>query len=255
MAPLDAVVREDSYGLSVPYVLYALAKQNKRMRTRQRNRARNSRNRPDPSMGPINNIVRYAPSNVFGFPDKLICKLRYHEGQSIVSTTGGLNVYKFRLNSLFDPNYTGTGHQPMYRDTYAGVYNHYSVISTVAKVRFVNNSAAPFWVGAVIEDDSATQAGVDPIIEQNHSKSHLVTSVSGSNSASMVTINWDCKQILGINPYTTESYKTPQGENPGEESFLIVYAATADATTNTILFDVTLDYTVLFSELMTPTAS
>jgi len=206
-------------------------------------------------MGPINNITKYSPSNVFGFPDKLLVKLRYHEGNTITSTTGGLASYKFRLNSLFDPNYTGTGHQPMYRDTYAGIYNHYSVISTVAKVRFVNASSVPFWVGAVIDDDSSSSAGIDPIIEQNHSVSHLVTPVTGSNSASTVTINWDCKKILGINPYTSEAYRTPFAENPSEESYLVIYCATADSSTNNMYFDVTLDFTTLLSELQTPTQS
>jgi hypothetical protein len=252
---LDAVVRENLIGLSVPVILNSLAKQNnKQRRTNSRRRVRNT-NRPDPSMGPIQNITRYSPSNVYGFPDKLLVKLRYHEGNSIGSVTGGINTYKFRLNSLFDPNYTGTGHQPMYRDTYASIYNHYSVVSTRATVRFVNNSASPFWVGAVIDDDSAASGGIDPIIEQNHSKSHLVTSVSGSNSASSIVIDWDCKKILGINPYTTESYKTAFAENPGEESFLMIYAATADSTTNNIYFDVTLEYLTLVSELQTPVQS
>lgn len=234
------------------YISLAKTKQNRRS---SRKRANRGRDRPDPSMGPIDRIVRFSPSGVFGFPDKLIVRLRYHEGNSIVSTTGGLSTYKFRLNSLWDPNYTGTGHQPMYRDTYASIYNHYSVVANTVQVRFVNNSNAPFWVGAVIEDDSAAQAGVDPIIEQNHSRSHLVTAAGGNSASSAVTINWDCKKILGINPYTTESYKTPQGEDPGEQSYLIVYAATADSTTNTMLFDVTMNFTVLMSELITPTQS
>lgn len=61
------------------------------------------------------------------FPDKFIVSMPYGEmiQRSPASTT---DFYTFRLNSTFDPDLTGAGHQPLLRDQFAGVlYNRYRV--------------------------------------------------------------------------------------------------------------------------------
>lgn len=192
---------------------------------------------------------------MFGFPDKLLARLRYHDSSTITSTTGGIASYKFRINSCFDPNQTGVGHQPLYYDTYNTIYDHYSVVSARAIVRFTNTNTSPFFVGVTVDDDSAASTNVDTIIEQSHSNSALLTPLTGSKSEKIFTLNWDCEKVLGINPFASETYKTAVGSNPAEESYLIVYAATTDNSTNTINFDVILEMNVLFTELTTPTQS
>jgi len=57
---------------------------------------------------------------------RYICKMKYAE---TVNTTGAGGFYQFSLNSIFDPNLTGTGHQPYGHDTLATLYNRYRVIS------------------------------------------------------------------------------------------------------------------------------
>lgn len=48
---------------------------------------------------------------------------------------------EFRLNSQFDPNETGTGHQPYGRDTFATMYDRYKVTYVTFEVTFTNPSA------------------------------------------------------------------------------------------------------------------
>lgn len=205
--------------------------------------------------GPIKNITRFDPANTFGFPDKLVVRLRYYDTASITSTTGGVGSYKFRANSCYDPNQTGVGHQPMYYDTYTSIYDHYSVVSCKAIVRFTNTVNTPFLVGVVIDDDSAASTSVNGIVEQSHSQSRYLTPLTGSNSSTTITVPWNCKDVLGIDPYASETYKTATGADPAEQSYIIPYAATTDGSTNTILFDITMEMVVLFTELATPTIS
>src|SRR5215216_1143376 len=61
----------------------------------------------------------------FGFPQKIITILRYVESVVLTSTTGSVAFNAFRMNALFDPNATGAGHQPMYFDNYAALYDRY----------------------------------------------------------------------------------------------------------------------------------
>lgn len=60
-------------------------------------------------------------------PDRILITMPYGEmiQRSPAATT---DLYTFRLNSTFDPDLTGTGHQPLGRDQFAGVlYNRYRV--------------------------------------------------------------------------------------------------------------------------------
>jgi len=58
-------------------------------------------------------------------PQRYICKLKYAE--DVYTTATG--AYAMNLNSLYDPNRTGTGHQPYGFDQLAALYNRYRVIA------------------------------------------------------------------------------------------------------------------------------
>lgn len=58
-------------------------------------------------------------------PQRYITKHKYCE--TVSTDVNGL--YTFNLNSLYDPNRTGIGHQPYGYDTLATMYNRYRVIS------------------------------------------------------------------------------------------------------------------------------
>jgi len=47
----------------------------------------------------------------------------------------------FRTNSIFDPDLTGTGHQPMFRDLWSSMYDYYTVLSCEYEIYFYNACA------------------------------------------------------------------------------------------------------------------
>jgi len=62
-------------------------------------------------------------------------KMKYSTTISLDAATGSVNSYIFRANSIFDPDYSGTGHQPSLHDLYQGLYNHYEVLNSRIVVR------------------------------------------------------------------------------------------------------------------------
>jgi len=52
----------------------------------------------------------------------------------------GSNVYQFCGNSLYDPDQTGAGHQPMYFDNYMSVYEKYRVNYAQITVTVINHA-------------------------------------------------------------------------------------------------------------------
>lgn len=79
--------------------------------------------------------LRIAPTP---FPESKRVWHRYVEDVTLPGSTapGLTDYYSFRLNSVYDPNYTGTGHQPLFHDEMAAKYTTYTVISAIIKVTF-----------------------------------------------------------------------------------------------------------------------
>lgn len=75
------------------------------------------------------------PSRALGFmPDEFTTTLRYSEFMTITATTGALARYEFIANGLYDPNFTGTGHQPYGFDQLIALYSYAVVHGCKAKV-------------------------------------------------------------------------------------------------------------------------
>lgn len=54
----------------------------------------------------------------------------------VAAAAGTGQLYTFRANGMFDPDYTGTGHQPLYRDEMAAKYKYYTVLKATCMASF-----------------------------------------------------------------------------------------------------------------------
>lgn len=86
------------------------------------------------------------------FPRTKIVKLPYSELISLSEDAAGYGSYTWLANSLYDPNFTGTGHQPRYYDELVGPvaltpYNAYTVIGCWYTFIFTNTSVVQHIVG------------------------------------------------------------------------------------------------------------
>lgn len=98
---------------------------------------------------------------------RYIAKHKYSDTFQL-SLVGG-QVYRFNLNSMFDPNRTGTGHQPYGRDTLATLYNRYRVFRVSYALSFYNSSA-PAKVAVCPANIEMGASTVSEIIENPQSK-------------------------------------------------------------------------------------
>lgn len=73
----------------------------------------------------------------FGFPDRVTTKLVYGDAVDVTVTSSSIGYTTFRLNSLFDPDYTNTGHQPQWYDSFQTVYRNYRVKGAKISVEFM----------------------------------------------------------------------------------------------------------------------
>jgi hypothetical protein len=96
------------------------------------------------------------------FPKTALVELTYCD-QVLVNTRNmsSGHPYLFRLNSLFDPDYTSTGHQPRGFDQWKTMYNKYCVIGAKVLIEPLQcvgtTSTESFTLFSFIDDDVTTE--------------------------------------------------------------------------------------------------
>lgn len=79
-------------------------------------------------------------------PDRFFTKLKYTDIHAL-TFTGSSGVpanQSYRVNSIFDPDITGTGHQPLGHDEFAVLYNRYRVYGMKYHITLSNQSTTDY---------------------------------------------------------------------------------------------------------------
>ena len=93
------------------------------------------------------------------FPPSMICDLLYVDSGTVSSTAATASTgseYAFRLNSLFDPNITATGHQPRYFDQLTNIYQLYRVYKCSFEVQFYKPSSTTMYCCGQVRNSQDT---------------------------------------------------------------------------------------------------
>lgn len=196
--------------------------------------------------GPTWKVPSYFASRYFDpFPNKGHYRLRYSQVVD-VDAAQGLNGHNlFRLNSIYDPDYTGVGHQPYGRDNLAAIYNHYVVDSAVITVT-PTSTAGDFIYGLGLTDDVVVNASYDTIREQ---KGFVVASspLGPSGEPQTLSRTYNRRTMWPIAKDTSAAF----GTNPSEEVYgdLFIQGKNSAGNPATQSFLVNITYMVMCYEL------
>lgn len=123
--------------------IYVSARRGKKSKSKSKSKSR--------SVSYQNPILR----NKGPFPITLNTQLVYGETISLTSTAGSVAVQTYRLNSLFDTDLSGIGHQPRFFDTLCNAdagsapYEQYVVKGAKYSVKFINTNSSGTSIGYV----------------------------------------------------------------------------------------------------------
>jgi len=77
-------------------------------------------------------------------------KLTYAESKNLnVGLQGGYAIQSYMTNTIYDPDVTGTGHQPLMRDLWASQYDYYTILACEYELEFYNCARDPVTYTAV----------------------------------------------------------------------------------------------------------
>ena len=155
------------------------------------------------------------------FPLSTICQMKYVD-QISIDAVGGLTAsYFFRANSIYDPNYTGAGHQPYGHDQYMALYDQYEVIKSSIRVTAVGgtigNAAGHGILGVAVKDDYVAESNYLTIMEAKGSH-YKVMNVDGK-----VTVSHGFNSKKMFPKAALEATAAQFGNNPTEEAYFQVW--------------------------------
>jgi hypothetical protein len=186
---------------------------------------------------------------IFGFPNTIITKLRYCTNMILSATAGGSAITVFSANSIFDPDVTNTGHQPMYHDQYAAIYKNYAVLGSRIQVEFINNNSSTGVIGSITGDSNST---IPTSVDNRSEQSNSVSVACEPASRHVLFMNYSPEKNMGIVSSTDGYSQTPFGSSPVDQYYYGIGLCNIDpgASANAYI-RVEVEYTVKCSELIT----
>jgi len=164
-----------------------------------------------------------------------------------VAATGSLGIYQWRTNSLFDPNFTGTGHQPYGFDQMKTYYASYLVTSSVIAAECLSSAATVCLAGVATSAESSTGiTTADGYLESGKGQGGLLYSSSTRGFES----KWSLSSIADHDP---ADYSALISASPVNSDFYTVFVqdAYALASTATLFVTICIEYEVTWKDPVT----
>ncbi len=194
-----------------------------------------------------------------GFPATRVVKLRYVTSIDLNPALASKSFHQFRANSLFDPDYTGIGHQPLgFDQLVTPFYNHYTVVGSKITANFVYSSSninEGSMIGIYLsDDDQIPVAGLD-IAEQGLGKYRVVPSVNYAaigGKTPTISNTFSAKKMFNLTDIkdNTARVGAPVTANPSEDAIFTVWTqglnSAVDYGTTRVL--ITMNFTAICSE-------
>lgn len=178
-------------------------------------------------------------------PQRFITKQKYSETFAISALVPS---YVFNLNSVFDPNRTGVGHQPYAFDTLATLYNRYRVIATSWVINGYANAAA-LRLGCLATNELPSLSSVSDLVERPRAR-FVIQNPGGNTQYMKGSISIASLMGRSKSQYMADDrYQAETTANPSELALLQVVAGGLNDSTADAQFTITLEYTVEYFDM------
>ncbi len=237
-------------------------------RTRKRKRSRgatgvNKRRRGarKPSRVRTRQIARHSAYTTSLLQSKKVFVMQYADHYNVsIGPASNMETHVFRANSVFDPDFTGVGHQPRGYDQVKDMYEEWHVVASKIKIRVFDRDEDGEPLGIAILP-SATNAlpttivSVKEILEDGAAKWKIVNgkkSSSTMNTPVMLSHKMSVPKFLGQrNGYLNDDNAGhTAGTNPNEQvGWCVVLFSLKDlATVHDVSFTADISYVVVATQ-------
>lgn len=191
--------------------------------------------------------------NVFGLSSARVT-LRYADVIDVGTFGTSVVGYDFTANGLFDPDITGTGHQPMGFDQMMSFFRHYTVIGSkiiVSPQKYGDDAGVTSWVAVTVQRGGSGLTSWSRLLENGN----CVMSPLGSGADNAGPLPGILQNSVNVgafqgvpDPMDDDTLKGDSGSNPATLiSYAINFYASA-TTTGHGLATIVVEYDAVFTE-------
>lgn len=206
--------------------------------------------------GKASSVVIRQPS---GVADRIFVKLVYREQLTFTQAAGVLGYNIYSLNSLFDPNITGTGAQPYFFDQWSTLYTNYIVHGAkVVVTSSVNDVTFNNIQGLTFSASSTAFSSIEQAVEQPYVKKKSLIMGSSASGQSTVKGYMSIAKLYGrgrketsINP----NLRAAVTASPSTQMVVHVWNYVPGGATQSLLADVNITYFAEFFNRARPATS
>lgn len=181
---------------------------------------------------------------------------RYLASSQMQTAAGAAAVHTFQVNSLYDPDYTGVGHQPIGYDQLTALFQAYTVIGVRASIKVWNRDSDEF-VGFAIyfsEHGNPMSVGIQALLEQGALKYTIIPPAGVNPQVKTLTASVSVKKFFKVNNIMDdEESRGTTGSSPSRPLFMhiIMWQPDGGLTSAGGSYYLTLDQTAIWNRPLT----
>lgn len=185
------------------------------------------------------------------YPSTVMKRLRYSTNCQLASTAGAVVSQVYAVNGLYDPDITGTGHQPMGFDEMMIYFNHYVVVRCVATIIAKAVSSTKMTVSLRQDASSTAITVIDRLVEIGGGVIEYLELGSQALATKRLHASFDIARMQGVSRQALTADSSLRGTssaNPSELSYAHLQVWDAAGQTGTVNCDVILEFDAIFNE-------
>ncbi len=207
------------------------------MNNRRRNIKKNKNAKMGYQLAKQNAYTSFQKPRISFLDPHLYIELKYAQtfSNSVAAAAGSIQT--MNLNSLFDPDRTGSGHQPYGFDQISALYNRYRVLNTRYKVMFASVGAVYHAVVTTVNGLLVSAISDQATFQTATETPHAVTNIMSTQGKSWVVNKKISLNLLNGVTQTEyladDRFEAAVGANPTEIMTLVI--GTFNPTGSTVI--------------------
>lgn len=184
------------------------------------------------------------------FPARFKAILRYADTYTLNSTSGAVASQVISCNGLYDPDITGTGHQPAGFDQMMLSYEHYVGLNARITATFHCNTNGAYPNCAVSVNAASTPVTViNQLMEDGYIITERMMGLAVVGSIRTLETRCNVAKFCGVDDIMdNDDYRGTSAANPGEQAYFILQTWSTENVTSSCSVDVVVEYEAMFIE-------
>lgn len=186
------------------------------------------------------------------FPEQIRTTIRYVDYKTFGAPLASSTISKIfmKCNGIYDADSATGGHQPLGFDQWTAIYNHWVVVASTVRARYLINSDstldAMFLCGIYEDDDATNTLGVYELQEGSGRKDSAVVSTNSPHAT--LYKSWKSKRKFSSNPLADVYQRGTNAADPTESSQWCFWAYNYGVNSDRCDLHLDIEYDVIFFE-------